>query len=179
MLPNYQVRIPMKQMKKCLVFLIPVLIFSLQGCSTPEEQRAYQQQAEYARMQAAAQQRQSLENQCTGFGFRKGTDSFAQCVQQQQERERASLKKEQCEAKAYDRNCAWGCADPHGQYFRLLPECMESCKAGQRASAAACHGIFIPPAQQQIIIQQGGGNQNPFPNMNKCIQDGGSIMCLR
>ncbi len=29
---------------------------------------------------------------------------------------------------------------------------------------------------QQIIIQQ-GGDPNPFPNMNKCIKDGGNLMC--
>ena len=35
-----------------------------------------------------------------------------------------------------------------------------------------------PPQQaQQIIIQQGGGDPNPFPNMNKCIKDGGTLMC--
>jgi hypothetical protein len=39
-----------------------------------------------------------------------------------------------------------------------------------------CDGVFYPPAQQ-IIIQQGGGDQTPFPNMNKCIKDGGTIMC--
>lgn len=32
------------------------------------------------------------------------------------------------------------------------------------------------PQPQQIIIQQ-GGDPNPFPNMNKCIKDGGTIMC--
>ena len=38
--------------------------------------------------------------------------------------------------------------------------------------------IVQQPIQQpqQIIIQQ-GGDPNPFPNMNKCIKDGGSIMC--
>lgn len=168
-------------MKKCLVFLVSVLIFSLQGCSTPEEERAYQQRAEYERVQAAAQQRQSLENQCTGFGFRKGTDSFAQCVQQQQERQRVILKKEQCEANAYARTCAWGCLDPHSRFVRLVPECIANCEAGQRASAAACSGIHIPyTPPQQIIIQQAPMQMpNPFPILNKCIQDGGSNMCLR
>ncbi len=98
---------------------------------------------------------------------------------QQQMLERANLEKESCVSRANDKNCAWGCVDPKSQYFRLIPSCVERCESGKRAGVAACNGTYIPEAPQpQIIIQQSGGSLNPFPNANKCIKDGGTLMCM-
>jgi hypothetical protein len=93
--------------------------------------------------------------------------------QQQQDRDRARLEKEKCLENATERLCYLGCI---GERVNGMA-CNQMCKERERANVAACNGIFFPPVRQQIIIQQGGGDPNPFPNMNKCIKDGGTLMC--
>lgn len=98
-----------------------------------------------------------------------------QMQQQQQERDRAEIEKKKCLENATERLCYMSCLGVNVN----RAGCQNDCRNQERANVAACNGIFIPPAPQpqQIIIQQGGGDPNPFPNMNKCIKDGGTLMC--
>ena len=84
-----------------------------------------------------------------------------------------SLAKQNCLENARERLCHIGCLGERGN---AIMACTQNCSERERVNAAACNGIYIPPPQQ-IIIQQGNGDPNPFPNMNKCIKDGGTLMC--
>lgn len=117
------------------------------------EQDARRQQAEESRRQAEQIQQEQQ--------------------QQQQEQDRARLEKQKCLENATERLCRIGCMGARGNDVYTCPQ---NCAERERANVAACNGIFIPPVQQ-IIIQQGGGDPNPFPNVNKCIKDGGTLMC--
>ena len=80
--------------------------------------------------------------------------------------------KQSCLDNAREPMCYFGCI---GERVNGMA-CNHKCRAREQANVAACNGVFYPPAQQIII--QGGDDQTPFSNMNKCIQDGGSLMCL-
>lgn len=142
------------------------------------KQRVLDQQQQAVREEEAKRQQDADSRRRAEESLRQAQQMQQQ--RQQKERERANLEKENCTKQANDKNCAWGCIDPNTRYLRLVPECMERCEAGKRAAVAACNGVYIPetPPPQPIIIQQSGGNPNPFPNMNKCIKDGGSLMCM-
>lgn len=66
------------------VIAVAVLsVFSFLGCATPQEraQELARTQAEQeAQRQAYAQ---SIVNRCAGYGFRPGTDAFANCIRQE------------------------------------------------------------------------------------------------
>ena len=160
-------------MNKYYAYLMLVLALFLQGCMTPQEEYAHQQRIEYQQRQTAETERRALENKCAGYGFNRGSNSFAQCIQQEEIRERLRISKEECLENARERLCHLGCLGGRGN---AIMACSQNCSERERVNAAACNGVYIPPPQQ-INIQQGGGDPNPFQNMNKCIKDGGTLMC--
>lgn len=152
---------------------MPVILLALQACSTPEEARAYQVQAEYQQRQAAQQRQQSLASTCSSYGYRPGTDAMARCMEQADQRNRQSSAKDACLKNAGEAMCYFGCI---GDKVNGMA-CNHRCKEREQANVAACNGVYLPPPTQQIYIQPGSGDVNPFPNMNKCIKDGGTLMC--
>ncbi len=148
----------------------------LLGCATPEEEHAYRQQAEEAQKQQAEKKLQVLENSCLRYGHTRGTFAYAECIQNEETREVANSSKASCLENARERLCYVGCLGYKNG--GEISACNQNCNDRERVNAAACHGIFIPPAaRNQIIIQQGSGDTNPFPNINKCISKGGVLKC--
>jgi hypothetical protein len=104
-------------------------------------------------------------------------DARRQIEQQQekrleQERERARIEKEKCLQNATERLCRISCIGARGNDVYTCPQ---NCAERERANVAACNGVYLPPAQQNINIQQA---PTRLPNPNACIQDGGSTMCM-
>jgi TPR repeat protein len=133
-----------------------------------QQQRALDQQQQRIAREQDARRQQAEES-------RRQAEQTQQ--QQQQDRDRAEIEKKKCLANATERLCYMSCLGVNVGVDRT--GCQNNCKNQERANVAACNGIFLPPvpSPQQIIIQQGGGDPNPFPNMNKCIKDGGTLMC--
>lgn len=92
---------------------------------------------------------------------------------QQAESDRAEQKKAKCIADGDTVFHRLECVDHNARTFQLVPGCIDR---QRNALIARCSGIYIPPQQQQIIIQQDGG-QSQTSDLNKCMQDGGSLHC--
>lgn len=81
-------------MKIIFALLAVSCAFTISGCATPEqrEQRAAQRQArEQAQYEAVMA---TFSDRCKLYGFREGTDPFAQCMQSEIESTSAQLRQE-------------------------------------------------------------------------------------
>jgi len=68
----------------------------LPACATPEQRAAYERQQQYQAEQARIQAQQArqqylsqLGSKCAQYGFKTGTDAYAQCVQNAEQQDEA------------------------------------------------------------------------------------------
>jgi hypothetical protein len=116
---------------------------------------ARQQRYEEQKRIAAENEIQSFQNNCASYGLKRGSDSFARCMQNEKEKKQAKEKKEYCYAEA-SRNsglCGLGCI---GLFPNHRPACNSNCEQNHHIARAACEGVYLQPTQlsQPIIIQQ-------------------------
>jgi hypothetical protein len=86
-----------------------MLLFSigfLAGCMTPEQRAERNEQMRQQREEQNAAYYQFLISKCEGYGFRNGTDAFAQCVQL--EAMRTPSPDEQARREQAIRDCKMG-----------------------------------------------------------------------
>ena len=73
--------------KRLLLIIFPVVVLS--ACASPEQRQAWEREQQYKNQQAAQAAAQRLINQCDGYGFKRGTTAFSQCLQQAAANEQA------------------------------------------------------------------------------------------
>ena len=142
-------------MKYLYGFIASLCFIGIQGCSTPEEDRARQQRYAEQQRNAAEYERQSLQSTCRGYGYNIGSDSMARCMQQEKDKKDAIARKDYCysEASKSSGRCKLGC---YALSANQVPACSSNCEQNHNVAKAACEGVYIQPSQQSqpIIIQQ-------------------------
>jgi hypothetical protein len=107
----------MKLVNKSIAVLGFLLLLSVSGCMTPEQQRQYAQNIQNEKI-----------NKCTSYGFKQGTTAFAQCM----------MKLDQDAAKASDcatvALAAYAAAKPSEASFEMA-RARNDCEAGRPVQA--------------------------------------------
>ena len=73
-------KIPLRLLISGVILCLPLI--SLVGCASRAQRDAYDRQQQLQAEQARRNAFQSLVNKCEGYGFKRGTTPFAQCLQQ-------------------------------------------------------------------------------------------------
>lgn len=118
-----------KKLALTLVFILNASL--LVGCLSPEQIRANNLRAQ---QQAQAQQQMemnSIRNKCDGFGFKRGTNEFAQCVQRESNRNEScnaskaaiNQRVNQCQSQCYTSLNVMECNNRCRQAYGTPPNC--------------------------------------------------------
>lgn len=124
--------------------LLIILVFTavLAACTTPEEDAAnrfraeqYRQQVEENNRREANQQMSAIESKCRSFGFRPGSDQFANCMRSEFNAIENNKRRAECmnEYSSSVARCTLSCAAKPNVYGRYMPGSAAACEAECKA----------------------------------------------
>lgn len=120
----------MKKYKFGLV-VANISLLLLTGCLSPEQIRANNIRAQQNAQAEQRMQMDAIRSKCDGFGFKRGTSEFAQCVQRESNRNdscnasKAAINQRvrQCQSQCYTSLNVMECNNRCTQVFGVPPNC--------------------------------------------------------